>query len=213
MMRAFQFASGSYYHIFNRGVDKRKIFLRYGHYSRFIQTIRTLLNTGSATIHSIEDQSLALKFKVEILSHCLMPNHYHFLIHQTKDNGITEFMHNLNTSYTLFFNKNNDRSGRLFEYTFKAKEIETEKVLLQVSRYIHINPIIAHLVSDLSYYPWSSYLDYMERREHSFCETATILSFFDNDPEKYRAFIHDQIAYAQLLHRMKQEDKEENLFL
>jgi len=212
-MRPLRFENDRYYHIYNRGVDKRKIFLRYGHYSRFTHTIHTLLDTGSASEPSAKSQGLALKNKVEIMCYCLMPNHYHFVMHQLQDNGITEFMHHLNTSYTMFFNKNINRSGRLFEYTFKAKIIESDDMLLHISRYVHINPTIAGLVDDVSLYPWSSYLEYVGKRTETFCQTQTILSFFGNDPMRYKTFVHDQVAYARLLHQTEHEDKDGTPFL
>jgi len=212
-MRPLQFVSNGYYHIFNRGVDKRRIFLRYGHYTRFIHSIRALLDTGSATEPSLKNQGLALKYKIDILCYCLMPNHYHFLLRQIRKNGITEFMHHLNTSYTMYFNKNNDRIGRLFEYTFKAKEIDSDEQLLHVSRYIHLNPLIGNIVKDLSLYPWSSYLEYIGEREETFCQKEIILSHFGNDPKKYEMFVNNQIAYATLLHQIQNEGKEESLYL
>jgi putative transposase len=202
-MRTLQLITGNFYHIFNRGVDKRKIFLRYGHYQRFIKTIRNILDTGSATQRLIYNQSLALKYKVKIHAYCLMPNHYHFLIQQTADNGITDFMHNLDTSYTKFINLNTHRSGRMFEYTFKAKAIASNELLLHVSRYIHLNPLINHITETLDFYPWSSYFDYTGLRKDSLCEISTILSFFQNDTNKYRAFVADQIEYARLLAEIK----------
>jgi putative transposase len=212
-MRTTQFISNGYYHIFNRGVDKRKVFLRYGHYSRFLHTIRSLLDTGSATERSIKNQSLALKYKINIICYCLMPNHYHFLIQQIEDGGISEFMHNLNTSYTLYFDKNNNRTGRLFEYTFKAKEIDSDETLLHISRYIHLNPRIGKIVQDLSFYPWSSYLEYIGEKDEPFCQKEIILAHFGNDPKKYEAFVNDQVSYAQLLHQIEHEEKEESLYL
>jgi len=212
-MRPLQFVSNGYYHIFNRGVDKRKIFLRYGHYTRFLHSIRTLLDTGSATEQSLKNQGLALKYKIDILCYCLMPNHYHFLLRQIEENGITEFMHHLNTSYTMYFNKNNDRTGRLFEYTCKAKEIDSDEQLLHVSRYIHLNPRIGNIVKDLTLYPWSSYLEYIGEREETFCRKEIILSHFGIDSKKYEEFVNNQIAYATLLHQIQNEDKEESLYL
>jgi len=212
-MRTTQFIENGYYHIFNRGVDKRNVFLRYGHYSRFIHTILSLLNTGSATERSTKNQGLALKYKINIICYCLMPNHYHFLLQQIEDGGISEFMHNLNTSYTMYFNKNNNRTGRLFEYTFKAKEIDSDELLLHISRYIHLNPRVAHIVQDLSLYPWSSYLEYIGEKDEPFCQKKIILNHFHDDSKKYEGFVHDQIAYAQLLHRIDHEEKEEFLYL
>lgn len=212
-MRDTQFVNGEYYHVFNRGVDKRKIFLLYGHYVRFTRTIKNILNTGSATERHICNQSLALKYKVKILNYCLMPNHYHFLIQQIGDQGITVFMHNLNTSYTKYFNLNNKRSGRLFEYTFKAKLIDSDELLLHISRYIHLNPLLNGLAPSLDLYPWSSYLDYINPIRKTFCDTQNILQNFDNQIEKFREFTESQINYGKLLKEAEYSKDEDALYI
>lgn len=211
-MRPDPFFTDGYYHIYNRGVDKRMVFQRYGHYLRFLTTIRTILKTGSATQRLSYNQSLALNSKINILSYCFMPNHYHFLVHQIEDGGITEFMHKLDTSYTKYFNLNSHRTGRLFEYTFKAKIIESDELLLHVSRYIHLNPVIAHLVELPQEWKWSSYREYFDIESHPICQTEQILSFFPAVDE-YKKFIHDQIAYARLLKDTENEKDEDTLFL
>jgi len=214
-MRLLPFVNGEYYHIYNRGVDKRTVFLRFGHYRRFTNTIQTILNTGSATQRLIYNQSLALKSKVEIIAYCLMPNHYHFLLHQLMDDGITEFMHKLDTSYTKFFDLNLHRTGRLFEYTFKAKHIETDELVLHTARYMHLNPVIARLVTSLELWPWSSYLETIGKRQESFCQYQPLLNYFpgENPALAYETFVADQRAYAQLLHDIEELKDEDAIFL
>ena len=214
-MRVFPFISGQYYHVYNRGVDKRTVFLRYGHYRRFTATIDTILNTGSATIRPHYNQSLALKSKVSIVAYCLMPNHYHFLLKQLTDEGITEFMHKLDTSYTKYINLNVHRTGRLFENTFKAKQIDDDASFLHVARYIHLNPVIAHLVSDCELWPWSSYLETIGLRDEEFCSVDDIFQYFpkENPNHAYKTFVADQLAYSQLLHEAEEMNDEDSLFL
>ncbi len=214
-MRRLRFVTGEYYHIYNRGVDKRKIFLTFGHYRRFLTSMKTILNTGSATPRLVSNQGLALKLKVEIIAYCLMPNHYHFLFRQIQDNGLTEFMHNLNTSYTMYFNLNQKRSGRLFEYTFKAKYIGSNELFLHIARYIHLNPVIAHLVEDVELWPWSSYLSTIGVRNDDICRSQKILDFFHNQNprENYKQFIADQRKYAKLLHEIEEVKDEDRLFI
>ncbi len=204
-MRTVIFSNNEYYHLYNRGVDKRKIFLRDNHFNRFIKSVYLLLNTGSATQRLTQNQSLALKSKIKILCYCLMPNHYHFLVKQIKTGGITEFMHNLNTSYTKFFNMNNRRTGRLFEFTFKAKHIESDEKQLHVSRYIHLNPGLAGLTKDIFSYPWSSLPNYINNFKDDFVSKEEILNYFPTEGavEKYRKFVEDQIAYGRLLKEAK----------
>lgn len=205
-MRSIQFANNEYYHLYNRGVDKQKIFLRYGHYSRFLTTIRNIFNTGSATPRLFYNQGLALKSKVSLLCYCLMPNHYHLLLQQTIEQGVTEFMHKLDTSYTMFFNKNNHRSGRFFESTFKATRIESEEQLLHISRYIHLNPVIAHLVDNPEEWHWSSHREYIGLVSHDLCNTKPILSLFPSNKE-YHQFVLDQREYGMLLKEMEHEEE------
>ncbi len=200
-MRKIVFANDEYYHVFNRGVDKRKIFLRVGHYKRFIQTLENLLNFGSATTGRTLIQKIAFTTKISFISYCLMPNHYHFIIRQIQENGISEFMHHLNTSYTKYFNINEKRSGRLFEFTFKAVHVDSEAQLLHLSRYIHINPLLAGVVEDLNKYTWSSYQDFIGLRDSHLCQKQEILDLISlkKSPQKYQDFVVSRIKHAQAL--------------
>lgn len=211
-MRVTQFFEGGYFHVYNRGVDKRAVFLRYGQYLRFIQTMRLILFTGSATPRFKTNQSLALNRKVRIISYCLMPNHYHFLLQEIESGGITEFMHKLDTSYTKYFNMNSHRSGRLFEYTFKAKVIESDDLFLHISRYIHLNPVIATLVEKPEEWKWSSYREYVDIESTKLCDCSTIQYFF-KDTSSYKEFVTDQIEYAKLLKDITDVKHEDALFL
>lgn len=204
-MRNISFADNEFYHIYNRGVDKRKIFLCRGHYLRFLKTISNLLKIGFARIPLVTDQSLAFSSKLSFISFCLMPNHHHFLIKQLEDNGITDFMHRLDTSYTKYFNLNNHRTGRLFEGTFKAVHIVSEEQLVHLSRYIHLNPLLAGFVSDLDEYPWSSYAEYVGNQKEQLCHKEEILNYFGGDDKirTYQEFVSDQTGYAKELQRLK----------
>lgn len=211
-MRKTPFIVNGLYHVYNRGVDKRPVFTRFGHYLRFQNTVHSILNTGSATQRLAYNQGLALKSKVSILAYCLMPNHYHFLIKETQDGGISEFMQKLNTSYTMYFNLNNHRSGHLFEYAFKAKMIESDEVLLHVSRYIHLNPVVKHLVEKPHDWRWSSYKEYFDIEAKHICDTEQILRYFSTT-NTYTAFVEDAIAYKTLIQDIELEKDEDSLFL
>lgn len=206
-MRKITFSNNEFYHIYNRGVDKRKIFLRNGQYLHFIETIQRILTTSSATpkfSKTAMTQEISFK-KIDIICYCLMPNHYHLLLKQKEEGGITEFMHKLNTSYTKYFNISNKRTGRLFEYTFKAVYIESENQLIHVSRYIHLNPLIADLVFDLKKYKWSSYPDYIGKRNGGFCQKEEILGLISREDQarKYEQFVMEQESYQRELQRIK----------
>lgn len=131
-----------------------------------------------------------------------MPNHFHFLLRQLKDGGITEFVSKATNSYTKYFNTKHRRIGPLFQGEFKAVPIETEEQLLHVSRYIHLNPFVADLVKNLDLFPYSSYKNFISPESNNFCVTKPILDFFKN-PDEYKAFIDDHSAYAKELERVK----------
>lgn len=143
---------------------------------------------------------------IEILAYCLMPNHFHFLLKQVTDNGISTFMRNLEDSYVKYFNIKNKRAGPLFQSMFKAVRIETDEQLLHVSRYIHLNPSTSYIVEpdELDNYQWSSLGVYLKKENNfrSFVNTETILSSFKGRKE-YKEFVLDQAAYQKELDRIK----------
>ena len=100
-------------------------------------------------------------FGVSVLSFCLMPNHFHLVVKQRKENGIKNYLANISNSYTKFFNTKHDRVGPLLQGTFKAVWIETDEQLLHVVRYIHLNPVEAGIVQAPENYLWSSYPAYL----------------------------------------------------
>jgi putative transposase len=204
-MRKLIFASGEYYHLFNRGVDKRKVFLGRVDYVRFIRTIHNLMTSGSASESLKLNQSLALNKKIKLIGYCLMPNHYHMLVKQLDEDGVTEFMHKLDTSYTKYFNLNTHRTGRLFEYTFKATHIETDEEFIHVIRYIHLNPLVSGIIKDLRKYKWSSYLDLIGERDGKLCDRSEVLGQFSgiNTSKSYEKFVLDYADYAIKLDYIK----------
>lgn len=192
-----QFFTDGYYHIYNRGVEKRDIFMDRRDYLRFLETLNYYRKSplpvklsdfrrGNLGIKKIEDQ----KEIVRIFCYCLMPNHFHLLVQQLSEGGITQFMKKLSDSYTRYFNTKGERVGPLFQGTFKAKLIETDEYLLQLSKYIHRNSFpLPKWESKL--YPYSSYGYYISEKEHPFCDKKLVLSYFSksNPNLDYKAFI------------------------
>ena len=131
-----------------------------------------------------------------------MPNHFHFLLRQKTDDGLSKFVGDLLNSYTKYFNIKNDRVGPLFQGRFRAVLIDNDEQLVHVSRYIHLNPLIANLVSDIESYPWSSYRDYLGLGNNTFVKTAEILDLFKSK-EDYKQFVLDQVDYARVLDQFK----------
>ena len=155
------FLNNNFYHIFNRGVEKRETFSSKRDYERFLQTVYYYQFGGPKPKFSTYTRFRLKNFNenpkiVEINCYCLMPNHFHLLVKQTRDSGIHEFMTKLLNSYTKYYNTKHDRVGHLFQGQFKAVNIKNEYQLLQVSRYIHLNPYVSDLTREYEAYPYSS---------------------------------------------------------
>lgn len=218
-MRTQPFTNNEYYHVYNRGVDKRMIFSRPSEYFRFLRTVRRIYDTGSATERPRKIQSLALhgmkrglRHAVDIVCYCLMTNHYHFLFYQKVNGGISELMHKIDTSYTKYFNLNHHRTGRLFEYTFKAQHVNSDEGLVHVSRYIHLNPLVGGKCTQLKNYSWSSFPDYCGIRNGTLVEKDHILAFFQGKPDAYSQFVFDNAAYAQQLKYQQEHPNDEDYY-
>lgn len=135
---------------------------------------------------------------VDIICYCLMPNHFHFLLQQKQENGISKFLSNFQNSYTRYFNTKRERTGPLFLDQFKAVRVETDEQLLHLSRYIHLNPYTSYVVKNITQlesYQWSSLTDYLEGKDE-LCAKEIVLDFFKK-PEDYKKFIFDQADYQR----------------
>lgn len=140
---------------------------------------------------------------VDIVCYCLMPNHFHFLVRQKKDKGITEFISKLSNSYTKYFNIKYSRVGPLLQGEFKAVHVENDAQLLHLSRYIHLNPLVNYITKDLNLYKWSSYQEYI-RGNSQICIKDSVLTQFQS-AKTYNQFILDQIDYATTLESVKHQ--------
>lgn len=195
------------YHIFNRGVAKLPIFTDKRNYNRFLETIYYYQYQGPkprfSQLNRFKDSNFEKNKKiVEVLCYCLMPNHYHFLLKQLQENGISEFVNKISNSYTKYFNTKHNRVGPLLQGQFKAVRIEYDEQLIHVSRYIHLNPIVSFLVKNLNDYPWSSYQSYIGSYPDKICSKELVLGMFKS-PQKYEQFVLDQLEYAQNLEKIK----------
>ncbi|KKS97627.1 MAG: hypothetical protein UV73_C0007G0070 [Candidatus Gottesmanbacteria bacterium GW2011_GWA2_43_14] len=205
------------YHVFNRGIDRRPTFTSKREYERALLALELYqyLNPpfSLSKILSLERQKRQKILKdlkkdrkmIQIYCYCLMPNHFHFLLEQEFDNGISKFLSNFQNSYTRFFNSLNKKDGAIFLNQFKAIRIETENQFIHVSRYIHLNPYTSYLIkriSDVESYPWSSFQSYLLKSNNNIVNTTKILSFF-KDSEKYKEFILNQADYQRGLKRIE----------
>src|SRR3989344_1674687 len=146
-MRKEIFEEDNFYHIYNRGVDKRLIFKTDRDRIRFINSFRLLNNFSFIPSHfdfiTFEPVNFLKPIEpyVEVAAGCLMDNHFHFLLTPLRYGGISTLLHKLGTSYTMYFNKLNERTGRLFEGTFKAKHVDRDEYASYLTQYIHLNPL------------------------------------------------------------------------
>ncbi|RJP46388.1 MAG: hypothetical protein C4584_01650 [Armatimonadetes bacterium] len=207
--RIFPFVNDQYYHVYNRGSEKRSIFEGRRDYSRFLKTLDYYQLDGPKPKLSkyFKYQKVKLDQKkkiIEIICYCLMPNHFHFLIKQVKDGGITEFLGKISNSYTKYFNTKYNRIGPLLQGEFKAVLIEDDSQLIHVSRYIHLNPLTSFVIKDLNNYQWSSYREYIRNTNDQICNKDIVMSLFKS-PETYQQFVMDQADYGQQLETIKHQ--------
>lgn len=142
------FAIDEYYHCYNRGTDKRTVFedtQDYEYFQKSLNAYNTTLVLGKLRLYDNEIQ--AESKLVEILSYCLLPNHYHIILRESVEHGISQFMQRVGVGYTMYFNEKNERSGGLFQGTFKSKHIESDQDLRQVISYVTYNHMI-HNIKD-----------------------------------------------------------------
>ncbi|KKT75929.1 MAG: Transposase [Microgenomates group bacterium GW2011_GWA2_44_7] len=200
-----------YYHIYNRGLEKRDIFLDEQDYAVFLGYIKTYLspkdtNTLRNRLTSkdlvYQERQRALKElslnnffgQISLLAYCLMPNHFHLLINQKIINGIDKFLNSLGTRYVMYFNRKYKRVGHLFQGVYKAVLAETNEQLLYLTKYIHRNPAMQFPDEQglaLIKQP-SSYLGYLGKRKTPWIDTREILSFFSksNPQLSYENFVN-----------------------
>lgn len=199
--------NGEFYHLYNRGSDKRPTFNQPRDYKRFQQTLYYYQFLGPKPRFSRFAKADLSSFKpdlnkklVDIISYCIMPNHFHFLVKQLKDNGISIFISQLCNSYTKYFNTKYPRVGPLFQGKFQSVLVETEAQFIHLSRYIHLNPVVSGLAKNLEDWSWSSYLEYINKP--FICNTSEILNLFPSQ-KKYQEFVKAQIEYGTTLEILK----------
>ncbi len=144
MERKIQFSEGEFYHIYNRGVDRRTIFPAPKDYQRFLRMLY-LCNSSESVVYRLVqgrplDEIKRGKQLVAIGAYCLMPNHFHLLLTPLVENGISKFMLKLQTGYSYYFNMKYKRKGALVEQKFKAEHANTDEYLKYLYAYIHLNP-------------------------------------------------------------------------
>ena len=197
------YSENSYYHIYNRGVEKRNIFLDDQDYSVFLSYLQTYLSPKdsdslkaivSSSNSSSKEKDRALKLlhlknyspELDLVCYALLPNHFHLLIRQ-QTNCIDRFMNSLGIRYAMYFNRKYRRTGTLFQDVYKAVLVTSEEQLLHLSRYIHLNPskLSGHPPSkwQLSPYP-SSIPEFLGLRRSTWIKPHHILDYFSTTNPK-----------------------------
>ncbi len=216
-IRFLPFATGQFYHVYNRGVARQPVFLTKRDYDRFLLTISYyrftklpfklshLLQLKEKDREYVLTHEINTKEKlVEHVAFVLMPNHFHLLLKQDANSGISVFLSKTLNSYTKYFNTKRKRVGPLFQGAFKAVRIESDEQLLHLSRYIHLNPLVSYVVRERDFlsYPWSSLRTYLGKEERLFIEKNIILQHFSS-PNAYLQFVMDQADYGKKLEEIK----------
>ncbi|MDP1689909.1 MAG: transposase [bacterium] len=198
--RKSAFAVGEHYHIYNRGVDKRIIFVDKYDIQRFFQSMvefNTVDPIGSLYLNSFllrgETPKLSERL-VDIVAYCLNPNHFHLILRQLVEGGISEFMKRLGGGYTGHFNQKHDRNGSLFQGTFKDAHIDSNEYLLHASAYVNLNDRVHQLRGETPKLvkSVSSWREYTDERIIGICRKEIILEQFKNIVE-YKNFALDSL--------------------
>ena len=224
MSRNISLAPGEFYHLYNRGTEKRDIFSDRADYDRFLSLlylfntidavhIDTIPKPRGSTSRNFLESSLETdrgEDLVDICAYCLMPNHFHLLVQEKKEGGISRFMQKLMTGYTMYFNKRYEHSGGLFQGQFKASHVNEDRYLKYLISYIHLNPVklidplwkengIKNRHSAENYlrqYGYSSYPDYlgMSRIESKILNKKALPDYF-SDTRDFKSDVTDWLEY------------------
>ena len=210
MIRKFKFTPNSYYHICNRSNDQKPIFSEGKDYARFLffilyyQAPIPFYNLGRQTSYFLKHSAFTItpeitekiitQRKVVLNSFAIMPNHFHLLIQEKVEMGVSQYTQRVQTGYAKYYNAKYKKQGHLFQGSFRAVPVKTDEQLLYLSAYIHRNPRdLNEWKNKESKYPWSSYQDYIHNRWGELLKPEVILQQFSNS-KSYRNFVETSTA-------------------
>jgi len=210
MRRKDKFIEGEIYHIFNKSISNYGIFKDLNNSQRFLNVVEYYNNR--LITKSFSQFIIRKKFDyqniihpkdftyVKILSYCIMPDHYHFLLKILVDSTLSKLINTIEDSFTRYFNIKFDRKGPLWQTSFKSVEIKSNEQLLHVSRYIHLNPTTSNLVNKPEDWIFSSYNDFIsdEKVLKTYINEISI-----DDTEFYKQFVENNIEYQRKLKHIK----------
>jgi putative transposase len=200
------FINNNFYHIANFGIEGRLVFSDKKDVDRFIALLDyySIKNPPARFAFRKRPVVRSAKFvpipMVEVVTYCLMPDHFHLILKQLEDNGVSSYISKVLNSYTKYYNARQKRKGTLLEGVFKSRPIEQDQ-LSYISRHIHLEPQLEGIVINLARFPFSSYLEYIGQ-EQGFCEKGYILDNFSG-PEDYKQFVLDNLDYKSTLPQIK----------
>jgi len=196
----------SFHHIFNRGAEKREVFLDEDDYNYFLFLIDRYLG-----VEPKKDVRFRLQpnysESLELVAYCLMPNHFHLLLYQEDAESVTKFMRSLGTAYSMYFNKKYERVGKLFQGIYKAVPVDNESYFTHVHRYIHLNPL--DIGQNYLTYKYSSLSAWIGQGSYSWLKPEKMLSEFSS-PEEYLLFLADYKSKKAELDEIKKALKDFN---
>lgn len=175
----------TYYHVYNRGVEKRKVFLDDEDYAVFLGLIKRLLGDSPETDSQGREYDWIAK-NVELVAFCLMPNHFHLLLYQLELDGVTRLLRSVCSAYTTYFNKKYNRVGPLFQGIFKASYINNDAYISYIVRYIHRNP------SNYMKWQWSSLAYWLEEKQATWVVPQRLNEM---NPTQYKEYINDDNSF------------------
>ncbi len=208
--RKFKFLNGNFYHVYNRGVDKRDICMDLEDLTYFynrMQDFNSIESFGGVARQNlpknIKLQSNALQ-SVDVVAFALVKNHFHFILKQKRDDGVSKFIHRLCTGHTKFFNKKYKRTGSLFQGKFKAIQIKSEGQLSYLSAYVNLNDKV-HKINKNDKFVKTSWGEYINKQINKICVVKNVLEDFKNN-EEYEKYAKEQLRMV-LEERCTEKDK------
>ncbi len=214
------FGDDEWYHCYNRGVDKRRIFETGRDYDRFLLTMYA--SNGSSPVHISNLKASTLSATIQnnvfergeplviIGAYCLMPNHFHFVLKETVSGGIARFMQKVCTGYTMYFNKKQERTGALFAGSFKSKHVPDDRYFKHLVSYVHLNPAelfdtrwkygvsdVSHIEQRLLDYRYSSLPDFLGNdRVEKVLINPSVMDLYERKPNLKEMLIEAMEYYA-----------------
>lgn len=184
----------SFYHVYNRGVNKQLVFLDQNDYAVFLNLLKRYL--GASPIKDNKGRNYPwFGDEVELLCFCLMPNHFHLLLYQEQKGAVSKLLQALTTSYGMYFNKRYKRVGPVFQGKFRASWVTGDSYFEHISRYIHLNP------ANYKTWEWSSLPYFLGSKQADWIKPATIMNNFTT--RQYRQFLDDYRAHTESLQEIK----------